>query len=81
MKLNIKEQIMMIFRNASAVSLIFVSYLVIFSVLQINIELDEVLAFLLLLIIMFCLFVVISMMYLISIREKLRKIDIRLNSN
>lgn len=72
---------MMIFRNASAVSLIFVSYLVIFSVLQINIELDEVLAFLLLLIIMFCLFVVISMMYLISIREKLRKIDIRLNSN
>lgn len=70
---------MAVFRNAGAFSMIITSFFVIFSVSRISIELDAVLAFLLLLIIMFCLFVIMSMMYLIFIHEQLRKISINLS--
>lgn len=72
--MNLKEQAAEIARNLNAYLMIITSFIMIFFVMQINTELDVYMAFLLLLIVMFLLYVIIDMLNTIRIREDIYKL-------
>jgi hypothetical protein len=69
-------------RNANGISIIIVAFFITFRIMLIDVELiDTNLAYLMLLMIMLNLFIIISMMYLISISENIRTIQKQANKD
>ena len=80
--MDLKKCISVLMRNANGISIIIVAFFITFRIMLIDVELiDTNLAYLMLLMIMLNLFIIISMMYLISISENIRTIQKQANKD